>query len=80
MFLDKTHAWVNWQSLLSKCFIGVLIPDRMRSRDEEDDEDEDDEDEDDVDEDDEDEDDIDEDEAALTMFPAPSGPQRAAMQ
>ena len=56
--------------MLGKCCIGILIPERPRPDDEDDDDDESD------DQDDEDEDDENQSEE-ISMFPAPSGPQRA---
>jgi len=62
---NKTHAWVNWESLLAKCFVGLLIPEPAGSRKEEEESD------DDLDL------DAELDQEQATMFPAPDGPQRA---
>ena len=64
---DLTHAWVNWESLLAKCYIGVLIPEPTgQSVADEDNETE--------------EERIErlEDDKVAAVFPAPEGPQRAS--
>eukprot|EP00011_Vannellida_sp_DIVA3-517-6-12_P014906 CAMPEP_0114622172 /NCGR_PEP_ID=MMETSP0168-20121206/9605_1 /TAXON_ID=95228 ORGANISM="Vannella sp., Strain DIVA3 517/6/12" /NCGR_SAMPLE_ID=MMETSP0168 /ASSEMBLY_ACC=CAM_ASM_000044 /LENGTH=132 /DNA_ID=CAMNT_0001833389 /DNA_START=157 /DNA_END=551 /DNA_ORIENTATION=+ len=25
---NRTHAWVNWEYMMAKCFVGVLVPGR----------------------------------------------------